>query len=1097
MASLMLLLLLSLGDICLRVGCALLSLLSAVGVGDETRSAAAALLGGADMQQRCAGGGGGHSESNLAGAAAGAWKSSGAGSSGSFSSSSSSVSDLDLVSLKLLFLPSLGILVLLAFLLEEGCAAHNQQQQAAAAANATGQPATGGGAGGGVCGWLRSWCLRGPRLTSAYQAQLQANAAALVLAHTQQHAVHAHMTHMAMHHGGTGVCCGGLNCAGAISNGSPPKKMHVAPSATANGTASSALDHGGGGPGSSGSMVAPLSLRLDGYNHLHNAAGPLLYYQAFQRDLPDVRPAQSATAALANSVSAVADSKPEDKIKQQTSTTKQKKKQAASDAMAVAMAASSMEKASSSPRSASPAPSSPKLIPSSSPSPASSGLPPASEFVPLTLVNSSTGFSCTLRLWSGLTFAEILKHYVATYWTEERSKYEAMEGGGRDEDPEVEVLNAILERAPETTPATLATNTAQSKKKQSAAAIAAAAAAQAAKQAAAAAAVSSRAPQPPLMLRYQGVRVSPFLTPAAVFPPPPSPPPQPQQPQVQPALPADVAAVVPASASASSAAAIAPPPPPPVLEVCIDYILLFDRARLSSHELLRKESVRVQGCLEMQHKLIAEVARTEGEIAALSKKQREATDKHTSVSNDLKRVSKDAERIAKELASLVKTRTDLESSMASSVGLVSNARARIESEYRALRAEYDAKVAAHTRSKSDYQSLLDSRHDSSLALKQAMISCETSLRRLNTLKVAKNKREKLQEKIKKMEGVLGMGLVATGTVAAGSEGDAGSDGSSAAVSSLPPLNAALAMKQRYDLLESEHNVLNVTLNELRLQSHEIDEMSKNENYKLRYRLKLLEKDARDLVKWKTLARSHESDAKEAVQWKNALKQAKARERALEHEYKETSHWKARARAMEREVRELRQWKARLDATGLGGEMPAAFARDSLAMHNPLGASISTDFDSGAIIGSSESSLLPRHSRTGSMDHDFSSHNHTHSHSQPDLDAAFAASFAAFQQQQQRRSDSSALRANGDSGSSFSASSLHGSGIDPDELAELHSSSAFDRAGHYSSAWSSFGGGGGGSGVDGGGGLGMDVPASGEDPDADFTHNHPALSFLAE
>lgn len=145
-------------------------------------------------------------------------------------------------------------------------------------------------------------------------------------------------------------------------------------------------------------------------------------------------------------------------------------------------------------------------------------------------------------------------------------------------------------------------------------------------------------------------------------------------------------------------------------------------------------------------------------------------------------------------------------------------------------------------------------------------------------------------------------------------------------------------------MESEHNILNVQLNELRIASYEAEDATKNEHYKLRYRIKLLEKDARDLLKWKSLARSVEQDARESVRYKTALRLAKQREKLLEKELiirggglndpaiasmtmtqastpsngMLNEIWKLRAKRIEREVKELRAWKKQMEENGMNG-----------------------------------------------------------------------------------------------------------------------------------------------------------------------------------
>ena len=981
MATLLLMLALSLGDLALRLSCGLMAALSAVGMSQHQ-----------DEEQRCGAGASsssGDSTAHSASSGGHAWKSGSAGSSGSFSSSSSSLPSevVDVwMWLKLLFLPSLGILVLLAFLLEEWCAAtaannnNNQQQQqqihtttANTLNHATGgdtsaaaHPPGGGGGGGGAFGWLRSWCLRAPRLTTAYQAQLQANAAALVLAHTHQHAVvHAHMAHLSsMHHGGNGVCCGGIHCTGGGGGGAngilggpnqTSNKLHASQSSmhsNSNNSSGGGLDQcDRGGAGNNGNdshhssspfSTAPLNLNLNGFNHLYGASGPLLYYNTFQRELPQAPAVTLAAEPKPNGKGANGAKKANINVKE-------------------AVANPSADKPSPVAGAAAAVPSSPKLdattvvdpaSPSSSATAVSAAssssagvaavsssvpLPPAHEFVPVTLVNASTGFRSTLLLWEGLTFAEILKYYVGTHWVAggERSKYEAMEGAtsnasnassnagttsseDAERETDAEVIAAVLERTPAVPSASSSSKQSQQQQQQqqstrhsrqqqqSKQQTKSSSSASSASSASTAAAKSN--PQPPLMLRYQGVRISPLLTPAAVFPALPRPTPTTAAATATTAKNESDAtgstAVVPASAASvptpsASCAAASTLPPPPVLEICVDYLLLFDRFRVSSHGVLATEHARVRSCVEMQGKLVLEVGRTESEIAALVKKGKEAQERQQTLSNEMKKASKEVERVTKEIAALAKTRSELEASMASSVGLISNARMKLEAEYRALRVEHDAKLQEHAAQKAHYQSLLDHRFEASTALKNAMIASETLQKKLNAIKVQKIKREKIAEKIKKMETMMGINSSSSSD---NNNATTTTGASSGAASVGQPFNAVLAMKHRYDVLESEHNVLNVSLNELRLKSHEIDDLSKNETYKLRYRLKLLDKDQRDLAKWKALARAHEQEAKESVRWKNALKQTKMREKILEVEAKERIMWKIRARDMENEVK---------------------------------------------------------------------------------------------------------------------------------------------------------------------------------------------------
>jgi len=997
--------------------------------------------------------------------------------------------DIDLIVwLKLLFLPTLGALVLLAFLLEERCAtaAATGVAPPLSPTNAAPGVPTAAAAADGPLGWLRSWCARAPRLTTAYQAQLQANAAALVLAQ-QQHAMHAHMAHMSLvggTSGGTspgGLCCGCSTAAGVsavrASDASSPR--------TGGGGSNGSSDVRNGHTHSDGSSpftTAPLNLNFNGFNHM-SGSGHLLYYNTFATP-PPPPPSKQVVAAGVDSA------KPNGKHANGSGGTARK---GSKDKLAATVEAAKP----SSPRASSPksASATAGVVTATSPSPP----PPLSEFIPVRVVNERTGFSCTLSVWRGVTFAAILAHYVARFWDqEERTRYEGFEGGAgtkttqrttddkeRELDEQLgdDVEAALLEpKRPPTQP-----------------------------------------PTPPLMLCFEGVRLSPLLTPEAVFPLPPVPfaksssssssdsSSSPSSPRAA-SSPASTSASgssgsesgspspssrSPSSSEGSSALVVASLPPPPVLHVCVDYLYLFRRVRVRSSSLLSAAAASLRSNRAMQAQLAASVEATEAEIAALQRSSKEVTERAATLTNEGAKARRELERLQKELTSLSTQRSELESSMAASVGSVSRARAALESEYKQLRAQHDSLLAEHAQQKQSYQSLLQARHEASVALKQAALAADALGKRLDSLKIDKIRRDKLMDKIAKLEQTLAVpddadpALVAAATAAAAS---------SAPNSSSPTLTGALLLKHRYSLLESDHNVLNVRLNELRLLSHELDDSCKEEVGQLRYRLKQLDKDARELAKWKALARAHEHEAKESVRWKTRLKHTKQREKQLEREAREAAEWKARAGGMEKELRALRQWKSRMDAAGMGGEVPA-FARVSGATGGLVGVGDDTLLDEDAsglsALGDRRPSLslgglppqlpLPSNGFTnllvgGVVNAGPRDDGPKHVHSRSDSDDLSFPSHA-------RLSDVLGLSSSGGAMTSASSTSFASSAFGP-------------------SSWN--GGFGDSTGVplgSGGLGSGADVAASAiEGPmgdaaeaesDAEFAHNHPALAFLAE
>jgi hypothetical protein len=125
---------------------------------------------------------------------------------------------------------------------------------------------------------------------------------------------------------------------------------------------------------------------------------------------------------------------------------------------------------------------------------------------------------------------------------------------------------------------------------------------------------------------------------------------------------------------------------------------------------------------------------------------------------------------------------------------------------------------------------------------------------------------------------------------------------------------------------------------------------------LRHRAALLEKETRELVRWKSIAKHLEQEAKESARWKALGKAAQQRERALEQAAAEigggAAHWRQRARAFEKEVRELRAWKRAVDASTSGLGMPPSSPQgDFYIAANPTPLSnISYDGDASNVDG---------------------------------------------------------------------------------------------------------------------------------------------------
>jgi hypothetical protein len=568
-------------------------------------------------------------------------------------------------------------------------------------------------------------------------------------------------------------------------------------------------------------------------------------------------------------------------------------------------------------------------------------------------------------------------------------------------------------------------------------------------------------------------------------------------------------------------------PPPPVLHVCVDYMHLFSSVRVRSSHLLSSASASLRTHSALQAQLASSVAATEAEVVALVRQAKEHTERAAQLQNEQVRARRELERLGKELAALAAQRSELEASMAASVGSVSRARAKIEAEYKQLRGQHDDLLAAHARQKQSYQVMLQARHEASMSLKQASLSADALGKKLDALKIDKIKRDRLMDKIAKLEHMLGVpddadpATVAAATAAAAAAASAAAtaaspSGSPTTISApTPACNGALLLKYRYSQLEAEHNVLNVRLNELRLLNHELDEAAREEASALRYRLKQLDKDARDLNKWKSLARAHEHEAKESVQWKARLKQTKQRERILEQELREAAEWKARAKSVEKEVRALRQWKARMDAAGIGGDVPA-FAR---VVGGGGGGGVDGVSSSMMLLPDRRPSLPP-----AALGSDFASSSSSiaGASSSPSFDSSsFAASLSSYQQQKPvgagggftgllvggavNGGGSSSLHGRADSddfgfgvgsslssgvNSSFGGASAWGSGFVDGLVSDAPLASVASSSSSVSSPAAA---------------VGADVAAGGvsaqdeleTDPDADFVHNHPALAFLAE
>jgi len=342
---------------------------------------------------------------------------------------------------------------------------------------------------------------------------------------------------------------------------------------------------------------------------------------------------------------------------------------------------------------------------------------------------------------------------------------------------------------------------------------------------------------------------------------------------------------------------------------------------------------------ELQTKMADEVARTDKEIECLSKSYKEVSDKLNGMNNELKRVSKENDRVSKELSSLESKRRALEASISSSVGIIGQLKAALEAEYLQLKSQHAEAVEAFQARKARYQALLETRQNLAIKLKKAMVEHEQRERKLNTIKQHKAKHDKVSEKIRKLEQVLGpatpsntdaASTTSTSSSSSSTSSTSSSSTSTTSSSSTPTPSgvdasapASVRMKQRYEQLESEHNILNAHLNQLRVRSHELDDVSKSELSKVRHRVKALEKDMRELNKWKNVARQHEQEARECVRWKIIVRQQRQKERERgggdrdsrggDKSERESVQWKMRARAMEKEVRELRQWKRNLDA----------------------------------------------------------------------------------------------------------------------------------------------------------------------------------------
>lgn len=96
---------------------------------------------------------------------------------------------------------------------------------------------------------------------------------------------------------------------------------------------------------------------------------------------------------------------------------------------------------------------------------------------------------------------------------------------------------------------------------------------------------------------------------------------------------------------------------------------------------------------------------------------------------------------------------------------------------------------------------------------------------------------------------------------------------------------------------------------------------------LRAKAAQLERDTRDLVRWKSIAKHLEVEGKDSTRWRALWKAAQAREKNLvdacypngdpSAPTSSVSYYRARARAFEKEAQELRAWKAAL-ANGTGG-----------------------------------------------------------------------------------------------------------------------------------------------------------------------------------
>jgi hypothetical protein len=135
---------------------------------------------------------------------------------------------------------------------------------------------------------------------------------------------------------------------------------------------------------------------------------------------------------------------------------------------------------------------------------------------------------------------------------------------------------------------------------------------------------------------------------------------------------------------------------------------------------------------------------------------------------------------------------------------------------------------------------------------------------------------------------------------------------------------------------------------------------------MRNRAALLEKETKELIRWKSIARHLEQESKESARWKALGKAALAREKTLEQivsnvnnhttitsttvssdsngsvgvppiPVSAASKWRTRARAFEREMRELRAWKRAIDlqtVAAAGGGGPASPQGDFYAASNP-------------------------------------------------------------------------------------------------------------------------------------------------------------------